>query len=87
MMLHKNLKNFQNYIYAIGHCNLKLLIMKQIYDPGCGHCQNLEPIYNKLGKHLRGINSLVIAKMDGTSNEHPRAKVFTLRKPVCLVAI
>ncbi|KAL6552868.1 hypothetical protein OROHE_008232 [Orobanche hederae] len=49
-------------------------VLLEIYAPGCGHCQALEPIYNKLGKHLRGINSLVIAKMDGTTNEHPRAK-------------
>lgn len=48
---------------------------KQIYAPWCGHCQALDPIYNKLGKHLRGVDSLVIAKMDGTTNEHPRAKV------------
>jgi protein disulfide-isomerase A1 len=47
----------------------------EIYAPWCGHCQELEPTYNKLGKHLRGIDSLVIAKMDGTANEHPRAKV------------
>ncbi|BBN70064.1 PDI-like 1-4 [Prunus dulcis] len=33
-----------------------------------------EPTYNKLAKHLRGIDSIVIAKMDGTTNEHPRAK-------------
>jgi protein disulfide-isomerase A1 len=46
----------------------------EIYAPWCGHCQELEPTYNKLGKHLRGIDSLVIAKMDGTANEHPRAK-------------
>ncbi|KAL5199425.1 hypothetical protein ABZP36_020628 [Zizania latifolia] len=46
----------------------------EIYAPWCGHCQALEPTYNKLGKHLRGIGSLVIAKMDGTTNEHPRAK-------------
>ncbi|KAK2971653.1 hypothetical protein RJ640_010894 [Escallonia rubra] len=45
-----------------------------IYAPWCGHCQSLEPIYNKLAKHLGDIDSLVIAKMDGTTNEHPRAK-------------
>ncbi|GFP94356.1 protein disulfide isomerase-like 1-3 [Phtheirospermum japonicum] len=49
-------------------------VLLEIYAPWCGHCQSLEPIYNKLGKHLKGINSLVIAKMDGTTNEHPRAK-------------
>ncbi|XP_039012703.1 protein disulfide isomerase-like 1-3 [Hibiscus syriacus] len=27
-----------------------------------------------IAKHLCGIDSLIIAKMDGTTNEHPRAK-------------
>lgn len=49
-------------------------VLLEIYAPWCGHCEALEPIYNKLGKHLKGIDSLVIAKMDGTTNEHPRAK-------------
>lgn len=49
-------------------------VLLEIYAPWCGHCQSLEPTYNKLAKHLRGIDSLVIAKMDGTTNEHPRAK-------------
>ncbi|CAL5346158.1 unnamed protein product [Camellia sinensis] len=49
-------------------------VLPELYAPWCGHCQALEPIYNKLAKHLKGINSLVIAKMDGTRNEHPRAK-------------
>ncbi|GMI92102.1 PROTEIN DISULFIDE ISOMERASE 2, ARABIDOPSIS THALIANA PROTEIN DISULFIDE ISOMERASE 2, PDI-like 1-4 [Hibiscus trionum] len=49
-------------------------VLLQIYAPWCGHCRSLEPIYNKLAKHLEGIDSLVIAKMDGTTNEHPRAR-------------
>ncbi|ERN15982.1 protein disulfide isomerase-like 1-4 [Amborella trichopoda] len=49
-------------------------VLLEIYAPWCGHCQALEPIYNKLGKHLRSIESLIIAKMDGTTNEHPRVK-------------
>ncbi|KAG0502257.1 hypothetical protein HPP92_002329 [Vanilla planifolia] len=49
-------------------------VLLEIYAPWCGHCQALEPTYNKLAKHLRGVDSLVIAKMDGTTNEHPRAK-------------
>ncbi|XP_031113538.1 protein disulfide isomerase-like 1-4 [Ipomoea triloba] len=49
-------------------------VLLEIYAPWCGHCQALEPTYNKLAKHLRGIESLVIAKMDGTTNEHPKAK-------------
>ncbi|KAF4356424.1 hypothetical protein F8388_013289 [Cannabis sativa] len=49
-------------------------VLLEIYAPWCGHCQSLEPTYNKLAKHLRSIDSIVIAKMDGTTNEHPRAK-------------
>lgn len=49
-------------------------VLLEIYAPWCGHCQSLEPIYNKLAKHLSSIDSIVIAKMDGTTNEHPRAK-------------
>ncbi|KAI4322259.1 hypothetical protein L6164_021970 [Bauhinia variegata] len=49
-------------------------VLLEIHAPWCGHCQALEPTYNKLAKHLRGIDSIVIAKMDGTTNEHPRAK-------------
>ncbi|KAG5386113.1 hypothetical protein IGI04_037583 [Brassica rapa subsp. trilocularis] len=49
-------------------------VLSQIYAPWCGYCQSFEPIYNKLGKYLKGIDSLVVAKMDGTTNEHPRAK-------------
>lgn len=49
-------------------------VLLEIYAPWCGHCQSLEPTYNKLAKYLRGVESVVIAKMDGTTNEHPRAK-------------
>ncbi|KAH9623725.1 hypothetical protein KSS87_006307 [Heliosperma pusillum] len=51
-------------------------VLLQIYAPGCDRCQSLEPIYNKLAQHLRSIESIVIAKMDGTTNKHPRAKVI-----------
>lgn len=49
-------------------------VLLEIYAPWCGHCQALEPTYNKLAKHLHDVESLVIAKMDGTTNEHPQAK-------------
>ncbi|KAL0866427.1 hypothetical protein Bca101_045545 [Brassica carinata] len=49
-------------------------VLLEIYAPWCGYCQSFEPIYNKLGKYLKGVDSLVVAKMDGTTNEHPRAK-------------
>ncbi|KAH6814049.1 PDI-like 1-4 [Perilla frutescens var. frutescens] len=49
-------------------------VLLEIYAPWCGHCQSLEPTYNKLAQHLRGVESLTVAKMDGTTNEHPKAK-------------
>ncbi|KAI3929029.1 hypothetical protein MKX01_029558 [Papaver californicum] len=50
-------------------------VLLEIHAPWCEHCRELEPTYNELAKQLRGINSIVIAKMDGSSNEHPRVKV------------
>lgn len=64
-------------IFVGGYSNLLMQFFLQIYAPWCGHCQALEPTYNKLAKHLRSIESLIIAKMDGTTNEHPRAKVIS----------
>jgi hypothetical protein len=33
--------------------------------------QSLAPIYEKLAKRFSKVDSVVIAKMDGTENEHP----------------
>eukprot|EP00249_Psilotum_nudum_P006666 c19966_g2_i1 orf=88-1899(+) len=49
-------------------------VLLEIYAPWCGHCQAFEPTYKKLGRVFRSIDSVVIAKMDGTTNEHARAK-------------
>lgn len=42
----------------------------QVYAPWCGHCKSLEPVYKKLAKRFAKVDSVVIAKMDGTENEH-----------------
>jgi len=42
-----------------------------VYAPWCGHCKTLAPIYKKLAKRFKDIDSVVIAKLDGTANEHP----------------
>lgn len=49
-------------------------VLLEVYAPWCSRCQGLEPTYNKLAKHLREIKSIVIAKMNGITNEHARAK-------------
>ncbi len=46
-----------------------------MYAPWCGHCKKLDPIYKKLAKRFKKVSSVVVAKMDGTENEHPEIEV------------
>merc|ERR550537_857944 len=50
-------------------------VLLEVYAPWCGHCKQLEPIYKKLAKRFKKVDSVVIAKMDGTENEHPDINV------------
>lgn len=50
-------------------------VLLEVYAPWCGHCKQLAPIYAKLAKRLKSVDSIVIAKMDGTENEHPDVNV------------
>jgi len=48
--------------------------MIEFYAPWCGHCKKLEPEYTKVGKKVikEGVEDIVlIAKMDGTTNDSP----------------
>jgi protein disulfide-isomerase A1 len=49
-------------------------VFLEVYAPWCGHCKSLAPIWGKLAKRFASIDSVVIAKMDGTANEHPAAE-------------
>jgi protein disulfide-isomerase A1 len=50
-------------------------VLLEVYAPWCGHCQQLEPEYTKLAELLKDVKSVVVAKMDGTTNEHGRVKI------------
>lgn len=50
-------------------------VLLEIYAPWCKHCQQLQPVFEQLGKKLAKVPELIIAKYDGTENEHPMIKV------------
>lgn len=47
-------------------------VLIEQYAPWCGHCKQLEPIYNELATKLGDVKTLVIAKMDATKNDAPK---------------
>jgi len=46
-------------------------VLVEFYAPWCGHCKTLVPIYNQVGEHYQGVEDVVIAKMDSTTNDNP----------------
>lgn len=57
-------KNFEDIVLKSGKN-----VMLEIYAPWCGHCKKLAPIYEEVGKHFKDFSEVVIAKMDGTTND------------------
>jgi len=44
-------------------------VLVEFYAPWCGHCKTLEPKYAKVAEHFKSVDSLIIAKMDSTTND------------------
>jgi protein disulfide-isomerase A1 len=63
-------KNFDDVVLNSGKD-----VFIEFYAPWCGHCKRLTPVWEELGETLSDVESITIAKMDATANEHEKLDV------------
>ncbi|KAK2971184.1 hypothetical protein RJ640_008608 [Escallonia rubra] len=50
-------------------------ILLEVHTPWCFSCETTSKQVEKLAKHFKGLDSLVFAKIDASTNEHPKLEV------------
>ncbi|KAL8449339.1 hypothetical protein Emed_003220 [Eimeria media] len=46
-------------------------VFLEVYAPWCGYCKSFEPVYKEFAEKIKSNENVVVAKMDGTTNETP----------------
>lgn len=65
--------------------DLILTVGKQVHTPWCISCETTSKHVEKLAKHFKGLENLVFARIDASTNEHPKLQVSAMKS--CIIAI
>lgn len=52
-------------------------VIMQVYAPWCGFCKKFTPVWKSFAQTLKGVDHLVVAKMDGSRNSSPLPEQFS----------
>ncbi|XP_042498216.1 protein disulfide isomerase-like 1-6 isoform X2 [Macadamia integrifolia] len=50
-------------------------IFLEVHTPWCIDCEKTSKQIEKLAKHFKGLNSLIFARIDASTNEHPKLQI------------
>ncbi|KAK9148787.1 hypothetical protein Scep_007544 [Stephania cephalantha] len=50
-------------------------VLLEVHAPWCINCEEMSKQVEKLAKHFKGLNDLIIARIDASVNEHPKLQV------------
>lgn len=61
------------------HVVHKILCFKlKVYTPWCFDCEATSKQIEKLARHFKGLENFKFARIDASSNEHPKLQVWNL---------